>query len=115
MTGLLVAWLAAALGLWVASKTLDGVRLASFGDAVWAGALLAVLQWALSWGISVMIGIVTLGIGFLFWFITRWVASALVIMLVSKLSSRLEVRGFLPALITTFIVSAAGAAVRWLM
>lgn len=112
---MVIAWVAASLGLWIASKTLNDVRLASVGDALWGGALLAVLQWALTWLFSVAIGIGTLGLGFVFWFITRWIASALVIMLASKLSSRFDVRGFWPALFTAFIVSAAGSVVRWLI
>ncbi len=115
MTALLLAWATATLGLWLASQMLDGVRVASVGDALRAGALLALLQWSLTLAITVFIGVVTLGLGFVFWFISRWIASALVILLVSALSSRIEVRGFIPALITTFIVSATGMALRWLM
>lgn len=115
ITGVLVTWLIATLGLWVAAKVLDRVRLASFGDAVWAGALLALLQALLSGPIFVMLGIGTLGIGFLLWFITQWIAAALVILLAAKLSKRLQVDGFLPALITAFIVAATGSVVRWLL
>ena len=112
---ILIAWLSCALGLWVASRVLAGVRLASFADALWAGALLGVLQWALFKFVFVMLGVFTLGLGFLFAFITRWVASALVILFASRLSARLEVRGFFNAVITAFIVAAAGSVVRWLL
>lgn len=112
---ILIAWATAALGLWVATKLLRGVRLASPGDAIWAGALLGVLQWALSGPLFVALGIGTLGIGFLLFFVTRWIVAALVVLLTSKLSSRLEVDGFFSALITSFIVAATGSVVRWLM
>lgn len=112
---LLVGWLTATLGLWFASRVLDGVRLRSFVDAVWAGALLGVLQWALTWPLFVVLGLGTLGIGFLLWFITRWIASALIILLASAISSRLEVRGFGAALFTSFIVAATGSLVRWFL
>jgi uncharacterized membrane protein YvlD (DUF360 family) len=113
--GILIAWLTASLGLWVSSKLLDRVELASFVDAIWAGALLGILQWALLGPIAVMLGIGTLGIGFLLWFLTRWIASALVIMLASALSSRLRVQGFVPALITALIVSVTGSVVRFFL
>ncbi len=113
--GILLSWLTATLGLWFASKVLHSVRLTSFNDAIWAGGLLAILQWALTWFIAVLIGIGTLGIGFLLWFITYWIASAIVILLASKLSSRLDVKGFIPALITAFIVSGTGSALSWLL
>jgi uncharacterized membrane protein YvlD (DUF360 family) len=112
---ILIAWLSSALGLWVASRVLSGVRLASFADALWAGALLGALNWALYKFLFVLLGIFTLGLGFLFAFITSWVASALVILLAAALSSRLEVRGFLPAVITALLVSAAERLVIWLV
>src|SRR5687767_1302015 len=112
---LLVGWASATLGLWLASKVLSGVRLQSFIDAVWAGALLGVLQWALTWPLFIVLGLSTFGIGFLLWFITRWIASALIILLASAISSRLEVRGFWSALLTSFIVAAAGSVVRWFL
>jgi putative membrane protein len=113
--GILISWAAATLGLWLAANVLRNVHLASFGDAVWAGALLGVLQWALSGPLFVLLGIGTLGIGFLLWFLTRWVVAALVVLLASRLSSRLEVRGFVSALITSFIIAAMGSIVRWLV
>lgn len=112
---ILVGWASATLGLWLASKMLSGVRLQSFGDAVWAGALLGILQWALAKPLFVLLGISTLGIGFLFWFITRWVASALIILLASALSHRLEVRGFWNALLTAFIVTATSSVLHWFL
>jgi len=112
---LLVGWISVTLGLWFASKVLSGVQLRSFVDALWAGALLGLLQWLLTWPLFIMLGLGTLGIGFLLWFITRWIASALIIMLASALSSRLSVRGFWTALLTSFIVAAAGSVVRWFL
>lgn len=111
--GILLGWLSATLGLWVAAQIVPGVRLATFGDAVWAGALLGVLQALLTGPIFVLLGLGTLGLGFLLWFITRWIASGIVILLASALSSRLEVRGFLAALSTAFLVALAGSVVRW--
>lgn len=113
LLALLVGWLSCALGLWVASHIVPGVSLTSFADAIWAGALLGVLQYLLTGPLFVLLGLGTLGIGFVLWFITRWIASALVILLTAALSSRLQVRGFLAALSTAFLVSVAGTVLRW--
>lgn len=115
LTQLLIGWMTATLGLWFASNVLRGVRLTSFADAVWAGALLAVLQWALSGPLFVLLGIGTLGIGFLLWFLTRWIVAAIVVLLASRLSSRLSVDGFLTALITAFLVAITGSVVRFVL
>jgi putative membrane protein len=115
LLSILLSWLTATIGLWIAAAIVPGVRLASFGDAIWAGALLGVLQALLTGPIFVLLGIGTLGIGFLLWFITRWIASAIVIKLAAALSSRLEVRGFLAALSTAFLVALTGSVLRWLL
>jgi uncharacterized membrane protein YvlD (DUF360 family) len=114
ITNIVIPWMSAALGLWVASKTLRGVQLGSAGDALWAGALLALLNWLLHWLVFVVLGIATLGIGFLLFFITTWVASAIIIQLTAALSSRLRVEGFVNAVITALFVAGAGVVVRWL-
>jgi putative membrane protein len=115
LQSILLAWVSAALGLWVAAKMLPSVRLSSDADAIWAGALLGMLQALLTTPLFILLGLATLGIGFLLWFITTWIASALVIRITAALSSRLAVDGFLPALITAFVVSLAGSFVRWLL
>jgi uncharacterized membrane protein YvlD (DUF360 family) len=112
---IVLGWATATLGLWLAANVLRGVRIASFVDAVWAGALVGILQWALTGPIFVLLGIGTLGIGFLFWFLTRWVAAALVILLADRLTSRFDVDGFWNALVTSFLIAAVGILVRWAM
>lgn len=108
---ILLSWLTATLGLWLASKMLSGVRLQSLGDAVWAGALLGLLQWLLYWPLFFVMGVGTLGLSVLLFFITRWIISAFVIQLTSAFSSRLDVKGFFNALLTSFIVAATGSVV----
>lgn len=114
IVNILMSWAAATIGLWLSAQMLRGVRLTSLGDAVWAGALLGVLQWLLTGPLFVLLGIGTLGLGFLLWFVTRWVVAAIVVLLAAKLSSRLEVKGFVDALVTAFIVAATGSVLRWL-
>jgi uncharacterized membrane protein YvlD (DUF360 family) len=112
LANILISWAAAALGLWIAARVIKGVTLESFGDAIWAGALVGVLQWVLTGPLWVLLGVGTLGIALLFWFLTRWIIAAIVILIASKVSSRLDVSGFFPALITAFIIAAAGIVVR---
>jgi uncharacterized membrane protein YvlD (DUF360 family) len=115
LTHFLIGWIASTLGLWASAQLLSGVRVASLGDAAWAGALLYVLEWLLSGPLFVALGIGTLGVGFLLWFVTRWIVAALVVGLTSRLSDRLDVDGFWNALLTAFIVSLSGSFVRYLL
>jgi uncharacterized membrane protein YvlD (DUF360 family) len=113
LTAILTGWATATLSLWLAAQLLPGVRVRSFVDAVWAGALLGFLQWALYWPLFVLLGIGTLGIAFLLFFITRWVVSALVIMLTASLSRRLQVDSFWWALLTAFLTAVTGSVIQW--
>jgi uncharacterized membrane protein YvlD (DUF360 family) len=108
---ILLSWATAALGLWLASKLLSGVRLTSASDAIWGGAALGLVEWALYWPLFFVLGVGTLGLSVLLFFITRWIVSAFLIQIASALSSRFEVRGFFNALLTAFIVAATGSVV----
>jgi len=115
LAAILTAWATATLSLWLASQMFAGVRVASFVDAVWAGALLGFLQWLLYWPLFVLLGLGTLGIGFILFFITRWVVAALVILLAAKLSRRLQVDSFWWALLTAFLTALTGSVIQWLI
>jgi uncharacterized membrane protein YvlD (DUF360 family) len=96
----------------VADKVLDGFRVeGDWKSYALIAALLGVLQFLLGWLIFVVLGIVTLGLGFLFSFVTRLVVSAIVLLIADRLSSRLVVRGFVPALLAAVIISLTGSAV----
>ncbi len=107
---LLVSWIAVALGLWIADKLLAGFSITGdWKSYAVVAALLGVLQFLLGWLIYVVLGIATLGIGFLFGFITRLIVSALVLLIADKLSRRLTINGFVPALLASVIVALTGS------
>ncbi|HKY34306.1 MAG TPA: hypothetical protein VJN18_00070 [Polyangiaceae bacterium] len=54
-------------------------------------------------------GVTTLGLGFVFSFVTRLVVSAIVLLIADKLSCRLPVRGFVPALLAASIIALTGS------
>lgn len=113
---LLVSWISVALGLWVADNLLSGFNIAGdWKSYAVVAALLGVLQFLLGWLIYVGLGIATLGLGFLFSFVTRLVVSAIVLLIADKLSRRLTVGGFVPALLAAIIVSITGAAVDFVL
>jgi putative membrane protein len=92
----------------LAAKLFDGVRLAGdFADALWVAACFSILSFLLSWLLFGLLGIATLGIGFIFHFITQLVAAALIVRLTSTLSSRFSVTGFVPALGTAVLLALA--------
>lgn len=107
---LLISWLTVAIGLWLADRLLPDFDIAGdWKSYALIAALLGVLQFLLGWLIYVVLGIVTLGIGFLLSFITRLIVTAIVLLIVDKLSRRLTIRGFVPALLASVIIAVTGS------
>lgn len=103
---IIVAWLISSVGVWVASKVLSGVKVKTFWDGMVVAAVFSALNWLLGWLLFVVIGIATLGLGFLFSFITQLVCAALVLKLTDALTERITIRGFWWAFAAAFIISA---------
>jgi putative membrane protein len=103
-------WLILALSFLITAKIVPGVRLSGFWDAVVVAAIFGVLNFLLGWLLYVIIGIATLGIGFLLSFLLRWVVNAILLKLTDAFTSRLEVRGFGVALIAALVMSLLGKA-----
>ncbi len=109
MLELVVSWFFAAAALVLSDRLFKGVQLAGdFATALWVAACYSVLSFFLGWLIFGLLGIATLGIGFVFHFLTQLVAAAIVLKLTSALSSSLTIRGFLPALGAAMLLALGG-------
>jgi uncharacterized membrane protein YvlD (DUF360 family) len=105
-----------AVGLWLADKLLPDFDISGdWKSYALVAALLGVLQFCLGWLIFVVLGVATLGLGFVFSFVTRLVASAIVLWIADKLSSRLQIRGFLPAFFAAVIIALTNSAADFLL
>lgn len=109
MGELLVAWLILTLGVLAAAKLVPGVSVPNFSDAVIAAAVFGILEVLLAKLLFVVFGIATLGIGFLFFFITFWVINALLLKLTDVLTERITIHGFGSALLAALVISVVGA------
>lgn len=113
---LLISWVTVAVGLWLADKLLSGFEITGdWKSYALVAALLGVLQFFLSWLIFVVLGVATLGLGFVFSFLTRLIVSAIVLLIADKLSSRLSIRGFLPAFLGAVIIALTGSAADFML
>jgi putative membrane protein len=112
----LLSWLIQSLAVWLTAAVLPGFELrGGVIGAVRVAALLGVLQFFLGWLIFVVIGVGTLGIGFLLAFITRWIVSAILLKLTDSLSSSLKIVSFGRALIGALLMSGIGTAAEALL
>ncbi|HKY39653.1 MAG TPA: phage holin family protein [Polyangiaceae bacterium] len=113
---LLISWVTVAVGLWLADKLLSGFEITGdWKSYALVAALLGVLQFFLGWLIFVVLGVATLGLGFVFSFLTRLIVSAIVLLIADKLSSRLSIRGFLPAFLGAVIIALTGSAADFML
>ena len=102
---LLIKWLVSSVSVWLTAQLLPGFKVTGFKGALIASAVIGLLQVLIGWLLYFMIGVGTLGIGFLLGFITRVVVTAIIIVLTDKLTKSLKVDGFGNALAGSLIIS----------
>jgi len=98
---LIVSWLVAAFALWIVSKVLRGIEVRSFGDALLATAVIAVLDVTLKPILKFFatpLTVITLGLFLL-------VINAFLLMLAAMLAPGFRVRGFLNALVGSLLLT----------
>lgn len=114
--GLLLSWLVLTLSVWLTAMILPGFEIrGGFWGAIKVAAVFGVLNWLIGWLIFVLIGIGTLGIGFLLAFITRWIVSAILLKLTDALSSSIKIESFGRALLAALLMSAIGTLAEWVV
>lgn len=112
---LLLDWLVLSLAVWVTSSVLSGFHVKDFKNAILVAALFGVLNFLIGWLFFVVFTVATLGIAYLLAFITRWIIDAILLLLVSSLTTRLRVDGFGWALLAALLMAALGTVAEWLL
>lgn len=108
MISFVLSWMLAAGAIMVANQVFEKVNLrGDFSDALWVSGLYAVLSWLFGWLFFVVLGLASLGLGFVFSVVTHLVAASLVLKMTSALSSRFTIRGFPAALGTAILLALA--------
>ena len=97
--------------LMIAAKFLNKVHLKSFKTAILVALLIGVLSFFLSWLLTAVLNIATLGMFYFLGlgFVTRIVAYAIIIEITDKLSSGFKTEGFLPSLWLAVILALFGS------
>ncbi len=104
--GMLLSFVVLLVSLFVAAKMLDGMEIkGGLGSYALVGVIFGVLNAVLGPALFHAIGIGTLGIGYLLGFISRLVATALVLKLVAALTDRLKVNDFKTSFLAALLMS----------
>ncbi len=112
LISMLVYWVVAALVIFIVGKLNLGLQVKSFGAALMAALVIALVAGVLGWVFS-LFGF-TLGTGLLAALINLVVA-ALVLMISDKFLSGMEVHGFMGAIVAAIAIGAVGWGVTWLL
>jgi len=115
MTSMLISWLALSLMVWLTAAIVPGFKVKGVGGALFTGFLFGLLNYVLGWFFFVLIGIGTLGLGFIFAFITRWVVDAIVLKITDAFTDKLTIKSFGVALIAALVMAALGTLVEYLL
>ncbi len=114
--GILLSWLVLSVAVWITSALLPKMHVSGPGGVLLVAAIFGLLNTFVGWLLFVAIGIGTLGLGFVFAFVTRWVVDAILLEVTDSLTSRLSIEGwgtaFLAALLMAGIGTVAEAALR---
>jgi putative membrane protein len=114
--GILITWAVLTVGLFVASKLLDGMEIkGGIGSHLLVAGLFGLANAFLGPPLFLAIGIGTLGLGLLLGFVTRLIVSALLLVLVDKVSDRLKVKTFGTAVLAALVISVVGTLADWLL
>lgn len=95
MPDFLIALLTSTAALWGTANLLPGFTIKNgLGGAALVALVLGLLDYVLRHFLFVLIGIGTLGLGFLFRPLSQWLVTTLLLVLTDKLSDTLKIRSF---------------------
>lgn len=112
---ILRSWLILSAAVWVTATLLPGFEVKRGWALVKVAALIGILQWALGWFFTVVLVIGTLGIAWVFLFITRWIVSAIILKIADSISDNIRISSFGVALLASLIMSFVGTVAEALL
>lgn len=102
---LLISWLILSVAVWATAAVLPGFRVKDFKGALIVALVFGLLNFLLGWVLFTFFTLATLGLAWLFGFLTRWVINALLLMLTDAVSDHLKIDGFKWALLGALVIS----------
>ena len=108
MVHLLVNWLISALALWLVAQMISGIEVRSFGTALLATVVIAIVNALIGWPLRVLafpLTLLTLGLFLL-------VLNAFLLKLASLFVPGFAVKGFLPAFFGSIVLTVIGYVLR---
>jgi putative membrane protein len=105
---LLFSWLILSAAVWFTAMILPGFHVRSPASALVVAAVFGVLNFFLGWILFGLLGLMTLGLGFLLAFLTRLVVNAILLKLTDAMTDHLTIDSFKWALGGALLMSVLG-------
>jgi putative membrane protein len=105
---LLAVWLVWSAAIWLTARLLPGFEVRSFGGAIVVALVFGLVNTLIGHFLYLAIGVTTLGVGFVFGFVTRWIVTAVVLKITDALSDNLTIRSFGTAMLAALAISFFG-------
>lgn len=112
---ILLSWLVMGAAFWLTARVLPGFQIRDFRAALLAAAIFGVINWLIGWLLFALIGIASLGLGFLLAFLTRWLVNAILLKATDSLTKALDIDSFKTALIGALSISLLSTIGQWLV
>jgi putative membrane protein len=106
---LLLSFVVLTASIWITARVLPGFEVRGVGGAALVAVGLGLLQFLIGWLLFFVIGVGTLGLGFLLAFVTRWLVTAILLKVVDAFSRSLRIDGFRWAFAGALVMSALGS------
>ncbi len=110
---ILITWALYTAALALVAAVIPGFQIkGGLKGTLAVAALFGILNWALAWLLTALIGLFTLGLGWIFSTITQTIVVAIVLSVTDGLTDRLKIKSFWIALLAAAIVSFTVAFLR---
>jgi putative membrane protein len=115
MVSILVTWLISAAAVWITAAILPGFKVKGFGSAMGVAAIFGILNALLGWILFHLFSIGTLGLGYLFAFLTVWVVNAILLKITDAMTDSLKIEGWFMTFIGAASISFFTSVGRWVL
>jgi putative membrane protein len=112
---LLISWLILSVAVWATAAVLPGFRIKNFKSAIIVAALFGLLNFLLGWLLFAVFTVATLGLAWLFGFLTRWLINTLLLMLTDAMTDHLKIDGFKWAALGALVISVISTVIGFLL
>jgi putative membrane protein len=112
---LLISWLILSVAVWITAAVLPGFHVKNARSAILVAALFGLLNFFLGWLLFVVFTVATLGLAWLFAFLTRWLINTLLLKLTDRLTDHLTIDSFGWAAGGALLISIVSTLAQWVL